>query len=250
MPKKNPTSVALDAAVVNEALAWLFVLDLKIEAFKGTIAEKLKEADAHAAAAPLDKEHNAAIVAGLIESSTLGDFQDELDFLVEAVKQQRAEHRTAFLKSSGGDEQLKAMLEQRAAIVTGVETVSTVLVQFGVLDAAPTIPAAPKVSITGKASNGGGKRAPKVSGAAYWWDIGDGKRYQGATQNSVSSIAFYRGRDLLGIPVEGKKHSVPAEQLRQAIVNAGGNPDASTAWSIKLPGGSMGMDVVDSPAAD
>lgn len=248
MGKSNPTAITLDGSAVTEWLEILEYVDAEITTFKGTWAEKVKAAEAEVNSYALDTEATTAALDSLASAATVEDFRTELAAIVAASDEYVSAATTELLKSRGGSEKFDSLVEKRKEIVAGIEQVATVLVQFGVLEAMPTIPSAP----AGLKSSGSGRpRGVKVSGAQYYTIIGGKERAPADSQNTLSSIAYYRGADLLDCLEENKgKHNVPASQLLQAIENAGGDPKASTPWQVTLPGGVIGMRVVDAPTED
>jgi hypothetical protein len=241
MGKQAPTAITLDASVVTEYLEILELVDAEIVSFNGTWAEKVKAADAEVDAYTLDLDASNSVVRSLVMSTTVAEWASELDALVAATAEYRTAAAKEILTSSGGGAKLDALVEKRKAISSGIEQVGAVLVQFGVLSEAPSIPAAPSGVKSGAKASG---RGVKVSGAQYYTIIGGKERAPSDSQNSISSIAFYRGADLLDMLDENDgKHNVPASQLMQAIENAGQDPKASTPWQVDLPGGKIGMRV-------
>lgn len=243
MAKQNPTAITLDPSIVEEYLEILACVDAEIVAYAGTWSAKVKEAEAEVDAYTLDLDASNAVVRSLVMSTTVAEWAAELEALVAATAEYRSAAVKEVLTSAGGTSKLDTLVTKRKEIAAGIEQVATVLVQFGVMSELPTIPAAPSGVKGASASKG---RGVKVSGAQYYTIIGGKERAPMASQNSLSSIAYYRGADVLDMLDETDgAHNIPASQLLQAIENAGQDPKAATPWEIELPGGKIGMRLAD-----
>lgn len=236
MPK-NPTAVTISEETVEIGAYRVAEIDAQLEALKGTMAERDKRAIASWEATEAGTALDDFLGTTLDETATLAEVRQHLVNALAAMDEHRDECVRAWhlVNTADAPASRDALLEERAEVVKRTEAIAGVL---GI--AAPEFAKAP-----GKRSTSGTTRAVKVSGARYWSQLPTEaeRKFQTDSTNSLSTLSFHRGKALTDTPREkGDNNAVPVEQLKQAIVNAGGTPDAATEWECTLPNGSkVGM---------
>lgn len=226
---KNGNSI--DPAELVEALEVatreVAAIDAQLEGLKGTQAELLKKAHGLAVTAPVPMD----LVPTQPEDLTIGGLSSWCETITAAVDQYEDELVSLWFASNRPKDGAEELKSARAVLVDEAEALGKVLVMMGVIDEAPTF---------GKAPSSKGTRAPVTHGAQFYVILeGKARKNMAPSQNSLSSVAYYYSADLLK-----EEARTSTETLKAAISKAGVTPGA-TAWSATLPGGVVGMDVID-----
>lgn len=248
MPKSNTTAVSFGLPKYQEVLDQIGVLDKEAEAVKGTQAQLIKDAAEAAGSLPILTIPDVVLDMpgrdGQVDCLT--DWESWATDVTAHLAQQRDEFVSQLFSLRPKSDGIEAIKTSRAALVKRAEAMAGMLVDMGDWDPAdiPPIPEAPKST---RSTSGSGKGKVVTYNYKVGTILADGvKRYQSFDQNSLSSIAFYHGKALVGIErTKGDKAGIPAEDLRTALKGAGQDSTVTTeAWTCQLPGGIVFLEVL------
>jgi hypothetical protein len=233
---KKQTSITLDASIIDIGLYALAVIDEQLRAARGSASQKRAEAwealqgDSINKHLPpgCDLEMDVAECLTLLkEGGSWSQLEDAVASLTSIYNEVKAEAINEKVQEAGGttSELVGALKEQREALVVQIQAFSTMF------NVETTIPKAPG----GRSTNGGTATTSKFQ----YYTIINGVRHEpSSSQNSLSSISFYKGEQLCG--------SKGVELLRAAITKAGCDPSImGAAWEATLPGGVVGLSIIE-----
>jgi hypothetical protein len=233
---KKQTSITLDASIIDIGLYELACIDEKLRAARGSITQKRAEAWTTLEGETIDKHVNgsgdlAADVAECLriinEGGTWRHLDKVMDDVISTYNEIKAEASYEKVQEAGGttSELVGALKEQREALVVQIQAFSTM---FNVETSIPKAPG-------GRSTSGGAATTSKFQ----YYTIINGVRHEPSpSQNSLSSIAHYKGEQLCG--------SKGVELLRAAITKAGCDSSImGAAWEATLPGGVVGLRIIE-----
>lgn len=229
---KSQSAVSLDPELIEVGLYEIALIDGQLTALAGTQAERLAKAKA-AVLPDLNTDLEVLITPGTSVSAAMAHLQASMDDLNQMVEEAVNGWMTSNKDASA--ESRDALVAKREDLVGKVTAFGKVMVDLGLIEEAPDVPKRPGAR--------GPSTTPMAANASFQvYSVIDGKhRAQSASQNSVSSLAFYHGAKLLK-----SADKVSTAQLKAAIRAEGQDPEVKGSdWEVTLPGGVVGNKVLN-----
>lgn len=243
-------SMAITRKGIDDEVNLLKALGAQYAEKKGSAAERKANATVEALDQPVDitDSENPIPAFPMPEADQplrLGDLAVYVHSLDQWAEQVANEAVTAILKAQGDDTSLDAIKAQFDEKRTFVEALLKVAPAFGVsVDDVelPTLRAG-----RSSASRPTSRRKGKFG---HYYRVVSGVRHdQPASQDTLSSFAWYQGHNILG--GDRPRNSVKADELTKWLSEHGVDSPMGKAWEVEgADGNTYGMEIVDNSATD
>lgn len=243
--------MAITRKGIDEEVNLLKALASQYAEKKGSAAERKANATVEALVTEVDvnDEDNPMPRPGQFDLDLsgkvrLGDLARFVHSLDEWAEQVANEAVTSILKAQGDDTTLDAIKAQFDEKKTFVEALLKVAPAFGVEVDDVELP-----SLRAGRSSGSRSATPRRKGKfGHYYRIVSGVRHdQPASQDTLSSFAWYHGHNALG--GDRPKNSVKVDEFTKWLSDHGVDSPMGKAWSVEgADGNTYGMDVIDNSA--
>lgn len=247
------SSIAITRKGLEDEVNLLTALASQYKEKKGSAAQRKADATVEALGAEVDvnAEDSAMPRPGefdldLTGKVRLGDLARFVHALDQWAEQAANEAVTAILKAQGDDTTLDAIKAQFDEKRTFVEALFKVAPAFGVSVDGLELPTL-RAASSGSRTPGTSRRKGKFG---HYYRVVSGVRHdQPASQDTLSSFAWYQGHNILG--GDRPRNSVKADELTKWLSDHGVDSPMGKAWEVEgADGNTYGMEIVDNSQAE